>query len=338
MANITNEINVYTREHIVPGVVDGVFKNDPLLAHLKSNGVQRWQGGRTVQENFIYKPMIGRAYAPGDAFDTSKRRTADGATFGLKHHEVGVTEYKEDIQIYNVGMEKVYSMIESDLQNAALTMSAILAIECYGGGSAAGETLKMNGLAEAISDGVAASWNGNTYTTYGGVTRADVNGALNANITDVNGIITYKTLEQAYNDRVLGAIEPNLIVTTNRGMSYIKQKFHPQYRVTVQDPKIGFTGIQFNKATILQSQYCPGAVGVNDADLGNYLDSDGETLWMLVTDYIRMWVTGDPEFGFGFSGFKWYPDSTVVTGQYFASCNITVQAPRLMAQLHRITG
>ena len=338
MGNIVNEVNVYTLQNIVPGVVDGVFKNDPLLAYLKSNGIQRWTGGTTIQENFIYKPMIGQAYAPGTNFDISRRRTADGATFNLKHHEVNVTEYKEDIQVYNVGPQKVYSMIEADLQNAALTMSAMLAIEVYGAAQAAGTTLRMNGLAEAISDGSTASWDAQTYTSYGNVTRSAVNGALNGAIVNVNGAITYKTLEETYNDRVLGAIEPNLIVTSNRGMSYIKEKFQPQYRITVQDPKIGFTGIQFNKATILQSQYCPGAQGVNDADIGNYLASAGETLWMLVTDYIRLWVTNDPEFGFGFSGFKWAQDNTVVCGQYFASTNMTVQAPRLMAQMYAITG
>jgi len=308
------------------------------LAYLKANGIQRWTGGYTVQENFIYKPMIGGAYGQGQSFDITRRRSSEGATFNLKHHEVNVTEFKEDIQIYNVGPQKVYSMIEADLQNAALTMSAILAIELYQNGQDSGKTLQMNGLAEAISDGTTNSWSGSTYTSYGNVTRSGVNSALNAYVNNVNGPITYKTLEESYNRQVLGAIEPNLIVTTNLGMSYVKEKFHPQYRVTVQDPKIGFTGIQFNRATILQSQYCPGTQGVNDADLGNYNASAGEVLWMLVTDYIRMWVTSDPEFGFGFSGFKWAQDNTIVAGQYFASCNITVQAPRLMAQLYGITS
>ena len=339
--NIVNEVNVYTLTHIVPGVVDGVFKNDPLLAYLKANGIQRIQGGAKggtmIQENFIYKPMIGGAYAPGGTFDITKRRTADGGTFDLKHHEVNVTEFLEDIEIYNRGPEAVFSLIDADMTNAALTMSAILAIELYNGGQST-RILKMNGLAETISDGSTASWDGTTYTSYGNVTRSAVNGALNANVQNVNGAITYKTLEESYNQTVLGAIEPNLGITTNLGMSYIKQKFHPQLRVTVQDPKIGFTGIQFNKATVLQSQYAPGTKGVNDADLGNYLASAGETFFWLVTDYIRMWVSASSLFGFGFSGFKWAQDSTVVAGQYFASANITCQSPRLMSQLYAITS
>lgn len=341
MANIVNEVNVFTQTNILPGVVDGVFKNDPLLAYLKSNGVQKIAGGAyggsMFQENILYKPLIGGAYAIGDTFNLTKRRTHEGLTFDLKHHQVNVTEFLELIDIYNRGPHAVFSLVESDLTNAALTMSAILAIELYGGGTSS-NSLKMNGLAEALGSTGTASWDGTTYSSYGNVTRSAVSPALDTNVVNVNGALTYKNLEENYNKTVLGGIEPNLIVTTNLGMSYIKQKFHPQYRVTTQDPKIGFTGVQFNKATILQSQYCPGTLGTNDSDLGNYLDSDGETLWMLVTDYIKFHVTGSSLFGFGFSGFKWANDSTVVAGQYFASCNISVQAPRLMTQMHTITS
>jgi hypothetical protein len=341
MPNIVNEVNVFTQTNIMPGVVDGVFKNDPLLAYFKANGVNRIAGGAyggaMFQENIIYKPMIGGAYAIGDTFNLTKRRTTEGLTFDLKHHQVNVTEYLELIDIYNRGPQAVFSLVEADLTNAALTMSAILAIELYGGGTST-NSLKMNGLAEALGSTGTASWDGTTYSSYGNVTRSAVSPALDTNVVAVSGAITYKNLEENYNKTVLGGIEPNLIVTTNLGMSYIKQKFHPQYRVTTQDPKIGFTGVQFNKATILQSQYCPGTLGVNDADLGNYLDSDGETLWMLCTDYIKFHVTSSSTFGFGFSGFKWANDSTVVAGQYFASCNISVSAPRLMTQMHTITA
>lgn len=339
--NIVNEVNVFTLTHIVPGVVDGNFRNDPLLAYLKANGIRRIQGGAyggsMIQENILYKPMFGGAYAPGDTFNITKQRTLEGLTFDLKHHEVNVTEFLELIEVYNRGPEAVFSLVETDLTNAALTMSAILAIELYGGGQST-NSLKMNGLSEALGATSTASQDGTTYTTYGNVTRSAVTPALDTNVVNVNGVITYKTLEENYNRTVIGGIEPKLMVTTNLGMSYIKEKFHPQYRITTTDPVIGFTGIQFNRATIMQSQYCPGTAGVNDTVLGNYLNSSGETLWMLVPEYIRFWVSASSLFGFGFSGFKWANDSTVVAGQYFASCNITVQAPRVMSQLYNITG
>lgn len=338
MSNIANEVNVFVNDYIVPGVVDGVFKNDPLLAYLKANRLNVYPGGLLIQENFRYKPHIGGSYFKGANFDVTKRRTVDAGQFSLKHHFVNVTEHMEELDIEARGPNAVFSLLQNDLEGAAQTMSAILAIELYNDGTSSGRTDKINGLAEAISDGSTNSWTGSTYATYGGATRSQFNGALNGTVTQVSGPITYKQLEEGYNSVVIGAVEPDLIVTTNLGMSYIKQRFHPQYRVTQQDPKIGFTGIGFNNATILQSQYAPGTAGANDSDLGNYLDASGETIWILRTDAIRMWVTDSKMFQFGFTGFKWSVDSTVVSGQYLASVNITVQAPRLMHQLYDVTA
>jgi hypothetical protein len=129
-----------------------------------------------------------------------------------------------------------------------------------------------------------------------------------------------------------------MMVTTNLGYSYIKEKFQPQWRVESQDPKIGFNSLQFNSARVYQSQYAPGTQGVNDADLGNYLAAAGETLFYLNSKYLRFWVTDDSEFGFGFTGFKPAQDNTQVAGQYLASVNLTNQAPRLMRHLYAITG
>lgn len=338
-----DELNTYTKIHIVPGVVDNNFKSDPALAMLKANRVERFRGGTKIQENFIYAPMKGGAYAKGDTFNITRRQTATGATFDPKLYYVNVTEFKEDIQIFNKGPEAVFRIVDADLQNAALTMSAILAVALYNEGQTAARANHLNGFAEQLNDGSTNSWTAAAYSTYGTLTRGGTIGdALSSRMSspsaNVAGPITYKILEEGYNTCCIGPEHPDVIVTTNLGLSYIKEKFQPQWRVETQDPKIGFNKLQFNAAGIFQSQYCPGSLGVNDADLGNYLASAGETLFMLNTKYIRFWVTDDPEYGFGFTGFKPAQDNTQVAGQYLASVNVTNQAPRLMRHFYAITG
>lgn len=339
-----NELNTSTKIHIVPGVVDQIFKNDPLLAYLRANQIERFAGGTKIQENFTYSMLNGGSYSMGDSFDITTKQTDTGGQFDPKLYFVNVSLNKEQIQIFNKGANAVFRIVDSKMQNAALTMSAILAVDLYNDGISTGRTQKLNGLPEALSDGSVSGWTASTYTTYGGVTRnGTVGSALNSPMTgpsaNVNGPITYKTLEEAYNSVVIGAEHPDLLVTTNLGLSYIKEKFQPQWRTETTDPKVGINSIVFNGARIMQSQYAPGTKGqASEGSLSNYYTAAGETLWLLNSKYIRFWVTDDPEFGFGFSGFKPAQDNTMVAGQYFFAGNITVQAPRLMRHLYGITG
>jgi len=322
-----------------PGVVDNVFKNDPLLAYLKANSPEVFPGGASIQENFIYGVLKGGSYAKGATFNITRRQTATGATFQPKYYYVNVTEFKEDLQVTHKGPNAVFSMLDADMVNAALTMSAKLAIALYNEGQSASRSTELNGLAEIINDNSTNSWTGSTYSTYGTLTRGGTIGsALNSAPVSVSGPITYPILEENYATAVIGAEEPNLGVTTNLGFAYIKEKFQPQQRFMEEDPMIGFRGLRFNSAIIMRSQYCPGTQGVNDSDLGNYYTSAGETLWFLNTKYFRFWVSDDPEFAFGFTGFKPAQDSTIVAGQYLFSGNVTCQAPRLQLQLYAITG
>lgn len=348
MANLTgflDELNTSTQRHIVPGIIDNVFKNDPLLAHLKKNNLVKFPGGTQIQENFIYASLPnGGAYADGDTSRIVLSQVETGATFLPKNYWVPVAISKNQVQVFNKGPEAVFRLVDSRLQNAALTMAGILANALYNEGQSATRTLHINGIAEALNDGSNNSWTAAAYTTYGTLTRGGTIGsALNSPMTgptaSVSGPITYKAMEEAYNSVVIGDEYPNLMVTTNLGMSYIKQKFQPQWRVETQDPKIGFNGLKFNQAMIIQSQYAPGtAAAATDANLGTNYTSAGETLFYLNTKYWRMWITDDPEFGFGFTGFKPAQDTLIVAGQYLFTGNVTCQAPRLNRHLFAITG
>lgn len=348
MANLTgflDELNTSTQRHIVPGIIDQVFKNDPLLAYLKKNNLNKFTGGTQIQENLIYASLPnGGAYADGATFTMTLAQVETGATFLPKNYAVPVTISKNQVQVFNKGPEAVFRLIDSRLQNAALTMSAILANALYNEGQSATRVLQLNGIAEALNDNSVNSWTAATYSTYGTLTRGGTIGsALNSVPRNVAGPITYKLLEEDYNTCVIGDEYPNLMVTTNLGMSYIKEKFQPQWRVETQDANIGFNGVKFNQAMIIQSQYAPGTANEASttqmaANIGTNYTSAGETLFYLNTKYWRLWVTDDPEFGFGFTGFKPAQDSLIVGGQYLFTGNVTCQSPRLNKHSYAITG
>lgn len=340
-------VNTIAVKRIIPGVVDLVFKNDPLLAFLRRNCLMRYEGGPSWQENFQYGITDVLAYAPGDTFPVTQRQLATGTTVTPRYYASVVSAFIEKIKIEMNGPQAVFDYVDLLLQNAAQSMSAQLAVDAYKYGQNLGtdRSLKLNGLAEALSDGTTASYDGNTYTTYLGLTRNDANisGALNSPMTSPAAsqtTITYPILEQAWNSVVVGQEIPDLMVTTNLGMSYLKMAFQSQQRFEGTTQDFGFQGIKFNGSTILQSQYAPGAAtaGTEEAAHLGVSALSGETLWFLNTKFLRFYVSTDPLFGFGFTGFLPAQNNSVVVGRYHFSGNLTCTGPRYSRVLHGITG
>lgn len=116
-------------------------------------------------------------------------------------------------------------------------------------------------------------------------------------------------------------------------------------------------GLKFNSATLIKSRYTPGSAisGAATTDSskvanefvqftsGNVLTAyptiTTETLWWINArkPYICFYISSDPEFGFGFTGFKPAQGNTKVAGQVLFAGALAVN-PRYHAQLYGISG
>jgi len=364
-----DEINTLTVKKIMPGLVDNFFKNDPLLAFLKRNRYKVWTGGPQIQENFIFKPMKGGSYKKGAQFDITKLQTKAGLLFDPRFYEVNVTEYTEDVEVIIRGPEAVLNLVQADLANAALTMSALLACALYRHGQTTGSedrSGELNGMEEALGDGVNNTYSGQVFPSYGQQSRSDVFPALTtpgvqtgalipANIgsTSTTAGISFRVLEHSYQSCVIGDEHPVIGVTSNRCMGFINENFQPQQRIDQIEPTIGFPGLKFKQATIVESQYAPGqditasdATNLGAFQLGTTLSlstaTKGETFWWLNPGkegddaYINLYFSASPKYQFGFTGFKVAQDSTVVAGQVLFGGNVTWRTMRLMRGLFGI--
>lgn len=343
-------VNTAVTKNIMPGCADDFFKADPLLEFMKGRH-HVYPGGPLIQENLLYKPMKGGAYAKGvGGFDISKRQTFTGLQFNPRYYQVSIPEYLEEVEIEIAGPTAVMSMVKTDMGNTALTMSAILAIDLYKNGQNIGgvdRSMNMNGLAEALTDGVNAQYDGNTYTSYGQQTRADLGAAIKTPAglvaANVNGAVTYRVLEHSYQSTVIGKEHPVIGQTSNRCMGFVGENFQPHQKVDSIEPTIGYTGIKFKQSTIVESQYIPGQDGTNDPDIGDYSGTAENFLWLNPGPegedaYIKLRISTSPRFQFGFTGFKPAQDNTVVVGQVLFAGNITVRAIRLQRWLFGITS
>jgi hypothetical protein len=344
-----DDVNTVTTKEIMPGVVDGYFKAGPVIAMAKARFTRRWVGPQ-IQENFMYKPMKGGAYKKGATFDVSRHQTRTGMLFTPRYYQVNVTEFLEDLEVEMVGPRAAFNVIRTDMQQASLTMSAILEIASMQHGQALvgdDRSAELNGFAEALNDGINASWDGNVYPSYGGQTRADVAPALTTPTglvaANVAGPISYRILRHSYFSCILGNEAPSVGITTNRCMGFIAENFLPHQIVDTTQPEINWPGLKFDKATILMSQYAPGADGVNDTSLGNYNAAAETFFWLNFGPqgddaYIRLYIAQSSKFAFGFTGFKGAREDNQVSGQILFAGNLTVKALRLSRGLRGITS
>lgn len=368
---LVNALTAVTKEEIWPRqVTDNFFRAIPFFTYLRDKAIMQFDGGTYMQYPFLFRPLIGGAYAPGSAFNIDKVDSIAATQFREKYYEVNVTEFKEEIQVRNRGANAVFSLLDADMKNAMMTITTIIAIAAWRHGQASGSSvaddrsLEINGLSEALNDGTVYSWDGNIFTTYGQQTR---NGAVGAALNSVprwlgttsgaGGKITYEQLEDMYQTATQGNLSPDLGVTSKRGMTLIKNTLQPQQRFAQEtDPRYGFEGVLLNRMRITKDDYAPSAYGVNDPNLGNYLTGTitngltgtpaggfpttstattltvAEVLFMLNTDTWILRISNDPEFQFGWTGFKPGQDNTRVSGQVLAAINLECVANRLNIQ------
>jgi hypothetical protein len=372
---IKNEIGLTTLFEIYPKVVmDNFFLNSPFLAYIRDHCTVPFNGGDYIQNTFLYASMIGGFYSIGDNFNITKPQTLAGAVFDLRHAEFNVTEYKENIQVNNKGPLAVFSLIETDLKNAVLSMSALIAIamarhgQVAGGGVVDNRSTAINGWSEAINDGLTNSWDGNVFTTYGTATRNGVIGsAMNSIPTWVGdnlgnpGMVTYNVLEEAYQDACIGNDEPDLMTANKAAYAFMKERIQTQQRFAQEkDPIWGVTSFRFNNAMVQKDDYFPSLkYGKNDAILGNYLTKNftssaapasqsnlpatttiqpNEVIGMFNTKHWLYRVSNDPEYGGGFTGFKPAQDNTRVAGQVLLDSTLEATSCRTQKQLYGINA
>ena len=371
-----SELNATTLFEIYPRVVeDEYFLAAPFLAYLRDHCLVPFTGGTFMQAMFRYAPLIGGFYAPGADFNITKRQTISAMQFDPRYSYVSIPEYKEEIQVENKGELAVASLLDADMQNGVDTINEIYAVAIHQSGQGA-RILAVNGLAEAVNDGITPSWDGNIYANYGLIAR---NGAVGSVLNSIPlfcgtaagaaGVASYATYEEAYQDACVGKKEPNLIDGNKAVTAYAKEKLQVQQRFQQErDPVWGVMGFRFNNAMWLKDDYSPSlkygqanraggqsfltgtfvspgttanggtASPASNLPVPGTVVTVGEVVWMLNTFDWLFRITDNEEFGFGFSGFVPAQDNTRVVGQIKAMANLECMSPRTQKQLYGIAG
>ena len=320
MALTYNDLTSKTNRFIVPRSVDVVYKSSPLFTRLRTNRMERFEGGNFITHQIMYAPLKGGAFSRGQAFDTSYVQTDTALQVNIKFYYINMTIYGAD-NVLNRGPEAAMLLVESKMANASLAMAQNLATDLFNDGQGTNSSvISLDGLDGAIDDGT-------NYAAYGGVTRTDISASANTGINSYYAsmpTLSLSGVQSAFGASWFGNEHVDLMIATQPVWDIFWSKIQPQQRFEEESSdvaKIGFRSMRFNGASVTVDQYAPAG-----------------KMWGLNTKYIQFWITTMPKYQFGFTGWKEAQNNDDVTGQYMFAGNLLVVGSRLMFKLANITG
>ena len=268
-----SEIPASTLNEIKDGIVfDNFFVDTPLQRYFRAEGaVDPFFGGAAMQVPFQFARLSGGAIAPGQDVVVNRKQILDANLFIPKLYTGYVALEEFQLKVLNAGPEAKVDLYELYIETLTKGLNTDTEIDWYRHGQANGtgitdnRVLNMNGMSEALNDGVTNSWDGNYFPTYGGQARnGAIGNALNSipqwlgTATGATGPISYEVMLQTY----LYAIErPTMGLTSRQGYTFIAAMLQRQQRYQVDvDTNIEMRGIRFEEAIIFNDLLTPSAV------------------------------------------------------------------------------
>jgi hypothetical protein len=248
-------------------LVDNFFVETPWMRKMRAMGaLEDFDGGTFMQDPFMYDRVNGGAIAPGSDVTVMQKQIIAATAFVPKEYveQVPLNLWQTNV-IQGSGPAVKVKLIDAYMQNAVQALNTDVAIDFYRHGqniSGSNRQIFINGLSEALNDGVNPSWDGNVFTTYGGQTR---NGAIGNVLNSVptwvgdtsggTGQISYKVVFEAYQNCVQA---PDIGLCNKALFSYLAERQEPKQRFEmVQDLSIGVSGLKVLDGTIFVDKLAP---------------------------------------------------------------------------------
>jgi hypothetical protein len=246
---------------------DEFFVDSAWMRKMRVSGaLDEFLGGTGMQIPFQYDRVIGGAIAPGTDVTVTQKQIIGAMLFQPKEYyeQIPLNLFRTNVLQHGGPAVKVKE-VDAYFTNAVQALNTDIGIDFYHHGqsiSGSNRIININGVSEALNDGVNPSYDGYVFTTYGGQTR---NGVVGNTLNSVpiwvgdqagnTGQITYKALAEAY----LNAVQRPDIGLCNKALyAYLLERQEPKQRadMEVQDVSIGMSGLKLLDATIFEDKLC----------------------------------------------------------------------------------
>lgn len=246
---------------------DNFFVDSAFQRKLRVSGaLDEFLGGTLMQTPFQYDRVNGGAIAPGSDIAVLQKQILAATAFVPKEYieQVPINLFRSNV-IQGSGPAVKVKEVDAYMTNAVQALNTDIAIDFFRHGqsiSGSNRLIFINGISEALNDGINPSWDGNVFTTYGGQLR---NGVVGNTLNSVpiwcgdqsgnTGQISYKVLVEAY----LNCVQRPDIGLCNKALyAYLLERQEPKQRFGMDtDVSIGMSGLKLLDAMIFEEKLCP---------------------------------------------------------------------------------
>ena len=236
-------------DYIADVAYDNWFVETAYQQHMRNIGaVDPFTGGKLMEEPFIMGSPAAGAAAPGTNFEIEHVQQLAAMVFPPRLYSSRDMFETFSLQVQNKGPNARIALKDLYYRNSVAAISTNLEVDGYHHGQAAiaGQisddgTNRVNGMAEALNDGLNNSWDGNRYVNYGSQVR---NGAIQsannsvpvffgnsdgtAAAISVRALINFLVRQRKF----CGGRSPELTITTPNGWAYILSALQTQQQFT----------------------------------------------------------------------------------------------------------
>ena len=253
------------------------FVDTPKQAWFRAVGaVNPFDGGVLMQEPIVMGRPVGGAAAPGTNFNITQVQQLAAMAFNMRLYSELLMLETFSLDVNNRGEAAKVDLMDLYIENCISATNTDIEVDSYHHGQAAQSgyitddgSLRVNGDAEAMSDGLNNSWDGNVFQNYGSQVR---NGAVSSTINSIpfwygnadgsGGGVTVEALIQ-HMIRVRQFHPPDLGIISPIGWGYILGCLQRQQRFVDWGVKADATipdwqGINFMGTMIYDDIQSPG--------------------------------------------------------------------------------
>lgn len=264
------EVPATTLNELIDGLIyQNSYISTPFQRYMRASGAyDPFSGGAAMQLPQLYQGAQGGAIFPGQDVTVNRVQMITAGLFQPKLYEKHILVEEFSLEVLNNGPEARVSILEAYLNQMQEGIDFQLEGDMFRHGQAAGNGVSddrlasINGMSEAINDGVTPSWDGNVFPTYSGQAR---NGAIQASMNstpvwlgDASGNPAPPNYQELLKTYKLPIGRPTLGVTSWIGYTAIASAFQRQQRYeTRDDQNINWSGIKFEDSTIFDDDIVP---------------------------------------------------------------------------------